>query len=141
MTTRIGISIFCWSAVHLHQQTAATRTITNSTKGVSTAKTTPTSWGHAPTGAAQDRCGYGPRIPLLVISPYAKVNFVDHSIRDLSSILRFIEDNWGLGRIGKQSFDVKAGLINNMFDLNTSGHAGKLILDPTTGTQNSTAAK
>ncbi len=97
--------------------------------------------GHAPTGAAQDRCGYGPRIPLLVISPYAKVNFVDHSITDLSSILRFIEDNWGLGRIGNQSFDVKAGLINNMFDLNTSGHPGKLILDPTTGMQNSTAAK
>ena len=85
--------------------------------------------------------GYGPRIPLLVISPYAKVNFVDHSITDLSSILRFIEDNWGLGRIGNQSFDVKAGLINNMFDLNTSGHPGKLILDPTTGMQNSTAAK
>ena len=78
-------------------------------------------------GAAQDRCGYGPRIPLLVISPYAKVNFVDHSITDLSSILRFIEDNWGLGRIGNQSFDVKAGLINNMFDLNTSGHPGKLL--------------
>jgi phospholipase C len=97
--------------------------------------------GHAHTGAAQDRCGYGPRIPLLVISPYAKVNFVDHSITDLSSILRFIEDNWGLGRIGNQSFDVKAGLINNMFDLNTAGHAGNLILDPATGMQNSTAAK
>ena len=69
------------------------------------------------------------------------MNFVDHSITDLSSILRFIEDNWGLGRIGNQSFDVKAGLINNMFDLNTAKHAGNLILDPATGIQNSTAAK
>lgn len=45
-------------------------------------------------GGYQDRCGYGPRQPLLVISPYAKVNFVDHTITDQSSILRFVEDNW-----------------------------------------------
>ncbi len=30
-------------------------------------------------GGYQDRCGYGPRLPLLVISPYAKRNFVDHT--------------------------------------------------------------
>ena len=65
--------------------------------------------GHAPTGVVEDRCGYGPRVPVLVISPYAKTNFVDHSLTDQSSILLFIEDNWGLGRMGNQSFDVKAG--------------------------------
>ena len=43
----------------------------------------------------QGRCGYGPRLPLLVISPYARVNFVDHGLTDQTSILRFIEDNWG----------------------------------------------
>jgi phospholipase C len=58
---------------------------------------------------------------MLVISPYAKVNFVDHSVTDQSSILRFIEDNWGLGRIGNQSFDVKAGPISNMFDFSNGG--------------------
>jgi phospholipase C len=47
--------------------------------------------------AYQDRCGYGARLPMLAISPYAKVNFVDHSVTDQSSILRFIEDNWNLG--------------------------------------------
>ena len=36
--------------------------------------------GHAPAGAYQDRCGYGPRLPFLIISPYAKVNYVDHSV-------------------------------------------------------------
>src|SRR5919199_1307813 len=66
-------------------------------------------------GGYQDRCGYGPRQPLLVISPYAKSNFVDHSITDQTSILRFIEDNWGTGRIGNFSFDAKAGTITNMF--------------------------
>src|SRR5260370_38598959 len=51
--------------------------------------------GHgAPAAGLQDRCGYGPRLPLLVISPYAKKNFVDTTITDQSSILRFIEDNW-----------------------------------------------
>jgi phospholipase C len=41
---------------------------------------------------------------------------VDHTLIDQTSILRFIEYNWGLGRIGNQSFDVKAGPIDNMFN-------------------------
>src|SRR5439155_24401224 len=45
-------------------------------------------------GGYEDRCGYGPRLPLLVVSPYAKQNFVDHSVTDQSSILKFVEDNW-----------------------------------------------
>jgi phospholipase C len=44
----------------------------------------------------QGRCGYGPRLPLLVISPFARKNHVDRGLTDQSSILRFIEDNWGL---------------------------------------------
>ena len=87
--------------------------------------------GHASKSAYQDRCGYGPRLPLLIISPYSKVNFVDHAITDQSSILRFIEDNWGLGRIGNQSFDVKAGSLMNMFDFTIAAHhANKMFLDP-----------
>ena len=89
--------------------------------------------GHAPVGAYQDRCGYGPRLPLLIISPYAKVNYVDHGITDQTSILRFIEDNWGLGRIGNQSFDVKAGSIMNMFNFTAGHYANKLILNASTG--------
>jgi phospholipase C len=90
--------------------------------------------GHAPAGVYQDRCGYGPRLPLLVISPYARVNFIDHQITDQTSILRFIEDNWNLGRIGNQSFDEKAGLLTNMFDFSSNRHfADKLFLDPSTG--------
>jgi len=64
----------------------------------------------------QGRCGYGPRLPLLVVSPWAKTNFVDHSVTDQTSILRFIEDNWSLGRIGAGSFDLLAGPLNNLFD-------------------------
>jgi phospholipase C len=73
-------------------------------------------------------------MPLLVISPYAKGNFVDHQMTDQTSILRFIEDNWTLGRIGNQSFDEKAGLLTNMFEFTSGGQlADKLLLDPSTG--------
>jgi phospholipase C len=45
------------------------------------------------------RCGFGPRLPLLVISPYAKTNFVDHTLSDQASIPNFIEYNWSLPSI------------------------------------------
>jgi phospholipase C len=86
-----------------------------------------------PSGTYQGRCGYGPRLPLLVISRFAKSNFVDHSTTDQSSILRFIEDNWATGRIGDASFDAKAGTLANMFEFSGEGSAGKLFLDPSTG--------
>ncbi len=87
-----------------------------------------------PAGGYQDRCGYGPRLPLLVISPWAKRNFVDHSITDQSSILRFVEDNWGLGRIGDGSFDARAGSLSNMFSFSPRRHASsKLFLNESTG--------
>ena len=92
------------------------------------------SCGLAGAGAYLDRCGYGPRLPLLVVSPWAKTNFVDHSVTDQSSILRFIEDNWDLGRIGDQSFDAKAGVLDNMFDFHGHRHAPRLFLDPQKGT-------
>ncbi|MEA2210866.1 MAG: phospholipase, partial [Solirubrobacteraceae bacterium] len=47
------------------------------------------------------RCGYGPRQPLLVISPFSRRNFVDGTTTSQSSVVRFIEDNWMSGqRIG-----------------------------------------
>jgi phospholipase C len=82
----------------------------------------------------QGRCGFGPRQPLLVIAPFAKPNFVDHTLTDQSSILRFIEDNWlNSQRIGQGSFDAIAGTINSMFDFNQKPNP-KLILDPNLGT-------
>jgi phospholipase C len=83
---------------------------------------------------ANDRCGFGPRLPLLVISPYAKSNFVDHTTTDQTSILRFIEDNWSLGRIGNGSLDVKANPITNLFDFNPADQRTPAVqLDPDTG--------
>jgi phospholipase C len=83
--------------------------------------------------APMGRCGYGQRLPLLVISPYAKVNYVDHSLTDQTSILQFIEDNWNLGRIGGSSFDALAGSLINVFEFENGGTARKLLLDPASG--------
>jgi phospholipase C len=88
-----------------------------------------------PSGAlhAQGRCGYGPRLPYLVISPYAKNNYVGHVMLDQTSTIRFIEDNWlGGERIGSGSFDALAGSIDSMFDF-SHFRFDTLILNPNTG--------
>ncbi|HUE34814.1 MAG TPA: alkaline phosphatase family protein, partial [Mycobacterium sp.] len=80
----------------------------------------------------QGRCGCGQRLPLIMISPYARPNFVDHTLTDETSVLRFIEDNWNTGRIGDHSFDERAGTLTAMFDF-TGPAQPTLILDPHTG--------
>ena len=87
------------------------------------------------------RCGYGPRMPLLVISPWSKENYVDHSITDQTSTLAFIEYNWNLGTIDgssnpspdKASYDRIAGSIMNMFDFKHRPNLRPMLLDDQTG--------
>jgi phospholipase C len=95
--------------------------------------TGPGTCGVTAAGGTPGRCGYGPRLPLMVISPYAKKNYIDSRVTDQSSILRFIEDNWGLGRIGEGSLDQRAGTLNGFFDFNVTAPNPRLILDPSTG--------
>jgi phospholipase C len=83
---------------------------------------------------ALGRCGYGMRQPFVVISPYARQNFVDHTLIDQTSVIRFIEDNWLAGeRIGQGNFDAIASSINQMFDFTKIRQNSILILDPSTG--------
>ena len=81
------------------------------------------------------RCAYGARVPFLVVSPFAKRNFVDHSLIDQTSVLRFIENNWlGGERIQPGgSFDTIAGTIENMFDFSLGGQPRQVLLDQATG--------
>jgi phospholipase C len=76
-------------------------------------------------------------MPLLVVSPFAKRNHVDHTLTDQTSVLRFIEDNWLDGKRIQRggSFDTIAGPLNNMFDFDDRDDNGprKLVLDETTG--------
>ncbi len=111
----------------------------------SDALTGPGQCGVAVAGSVPGRCGYGPRLPLIVVSPFARRNYVDHTVTDQSSPLRFIEDNWGLGRIDPTptsvanggSFDQIAGTIDSLFDFGKAGHDDqedrRLLLDPSTG--------
>jgi phospholipase C len=81
------------------------------------------------------RCGPGTRTPFLVISPFAKRNYVSSMRLTQASVVRFIEDNWLHGeRLGGGSFDASAGSIMDMFDFDHGDTTYKLFLDPTAGT-------
>jgi phospholipase C len=94
-----------------------------------------------PLAGEQGRCGFGPRLPMLVISPFAKKDAVDHDISDQASMINLIEYNWDLPGIPGSADQVLAGkdaAEGIPFDLagmlEFSGkHAGKLFLNPTTG--------
>jgi phospholipase C len=92
-----------------------------------------------PLAGEQGRCGYGPRQPFLVISPWAKSNFIDHTSTSQASVVKFIEDNWHLPRIAG-SFDAITGSIDSMFNFRFAGfgfgaapNRAPLILNPVTG--------
>ncbi len=64
-----------------------------------------------------DYQGLGFRVPMIAISPYAKsVGYVSHTQYEFGSIVRFVEHNWRLGRLG--ATDVRAASIDDMFDFN-----------------------
>ena len=87
-------------------------------------------------GTYPDRCGYGPRLPLLMISPYTRTNYVSDNLTDQSSVVKFIEDNWlGGRRIDRGSFDAIAGSLDakrGVLDFKKP-HFDPVILDPNTG--------
>ena len=117
--------------------------IVNSSKSAADALSGPGSCGggalalpgiNPSTTHAQGRCGYGPRQPLLVISPWSKHNFVDNTVTDQTSVIRFIEDNWlGSERIGNGSFDAIANSISSMFDFTQRITNDLYILNENTG--------
>jgi phospholipase C len=92
----------------------------------------------------QGRCGFGPRLPMMVISPFAKKNFIDHNLSDQSSIINLVEYNWGLPGIPGSADqllakrDRKHGRpfdLAGMFSFRGTPN-GQLILNPSTGQPN-----
>jgi phospholipase C len=61
-----------------------------------------------------DRFGLGFRVPLIVMSPYSRTGFIDHRPGEFASVLRFIEDNWGLRPLTAR--DRAAGNLSWDFD-------------------------
>jgi phospholipase C len=117
--------------------------IMNTSTGPADALTGPGACGTAATALpglnpanthALGRCGYGPRLPLLVVSPWARQNFVDHTVTDQTSIIHFVEDNWlGGQRIGQGSFDAIANSLTQFFSFSKIRSNGTLFLNPSTG--------
>jgi phospholipase C len=61
-----------------------------------------------------DPYGYGFRAPALLVSPYAKKGFIDHTTLDFTSVLKFIENNWSLKPLAQR--DARANSIANAFN-------------------------
>lgn len=71
-------------------------------------------WDHvAP--PARDRFGPGMRVPTIIVSPFAKKHFVDHTLYDTTSILKFIETRFGLEPLGTR--DANTNDLSNALTL------------------------
>jgi phospholipase C len=70
-------------------------------------------WDHVAPPAG-DRWGPGSRVPTVIISPFAKRHFIDHTSYDTTSILRLIEERFDVAPLGTR--DVKANDLRNAFN-------------------------
>jgi phospholipase C len=87
-------------------------------------------------GTANGRCGYSQRLPMVVISPYTRENYVSSNLTNTASVVKFIEDNWLHGEHIPGSFDKSSGSLyarGGLLDFNTNPHLKPLILNPTSG--------
>jgi phospholipase C len=67
----------------------------------------------------KDFVGLGIRVPCLIISPYAKKGYVSHTQYEFGSVLKFVEQTFGLGPIGNPAFgytDTRATSLVDSFD-------------------------
>ena len=95
-----------------------------------------------PLANEQGRCGFGPRLPMIVVSPWARANYVDHDLSDQASMIDFVEYNWRLPGISG-SFDRALASTDaskripfdlaGMFDFKHVSDTPTFPLDPSTG--------
>jgi phospholipase C len=87
-------------------------------------------------GTYNDRCGFSQRLPMVVISPWTRENYVSHNLTNTASVVKFIEDNWLHGERIPGSFDATSGSLDasgGLLDFNVRPHFQPVILNPTTG--------
>jgi phospholipase C len=87
-------------------------------------------------GTTNDRCGYGQRLPLVVISPYTRENYVSNNLTDTTSVVNFIENNWLRGERIPGSYDAVSGSLDapgGLLDFRVPPHFQPVILNPATG--------
>ena len=73
-------------------------------------------WYDHVTPPTLDMIGLGERVPLVVVSPYAKVGYVSHVQHEFGSIIHYIESTYGLPNLGKT--DVRADDLSDCFNYN-----------------------
>ena len=87
-------------------------------------------WGgwydHVPPPQIDDR-GYGFRVPALLVSPYARMGHIDHTLLDHTSILKFIEENWDIPPLAER--DAKANNLTSAFDFSAAPRPPILVSD------------
>jgi phospholipase C len=87
-------------------------------------------------GTVNGRCGESQRLPMLVISPFSRQNYVSSENTNTSSVVKFIEDNWLHSERIPGSYDATAGSLDakgGMLDFNQRPNDRQLILNPATG--------
>ena len=75
-----------------------------------------------------DAFGFGPRVPALVISPYAKPDYVSHYGYEFSSVLKFVEERWGLQHMTPR--DHYADDMRDCFNFNQAPNKPRVISIP-----------
>jgi len=87
-----------------------------------------------PPSMRKDGCGFGPRLPLLVVSPWAKRNYVDHTLTDQHP---FCVSSKTIGSRANGSapahIDTITNPINHMFNFEFPENSQRVVLDPSTG--------
>jgi len=74
-----------------------------------------------------DERGYGFRVPTLLVSPYARMGHIDHTLLDHTSILKFIEENWNIPPLAGR--DAKANNFTSAFDFSMAPRPAILVSD------------
>ncbi len=77
----------------------------------------------APPQLSYDSLGF--RVPLIIVSPYARKGYVSRTQYEFGSVLKFIEENWGLASLGKT--DVRANSMRDLFDFEAAPRAFETI--------------
>ena len=74
-----------------------------------------------------DGYGFGPRVPLIVISPYARQGYISHAQGEFASFIKFVEWNWQLQNLGQRDVLPQTSDLEDFFDWSQPPHAPDVL--------------
>jgi phospholipase C len=63
-----------------------------------------------------DQFGLGPRVPMIIVSPYAKPGYISHTVYEFSSMIKFIEEVFGVAGLNGRDVDPRTNSVMDAFD-------------------------